>query len=118
MIAFLGTDVGTDVVKRMMKEPKIHAVTLASQAAVQCESFRASRLRAIGRGSGRLNASLGRLTPSRGRRDSVKDACCCTGWVVRAPRVSARNLSAGGVPESEDVSDGGEGGALMDCIAA
>ena len=65
-----------------------------------------------------MKAFFGRLTPSRGRRDSVNGVCCGTARGTRGPRVSAKNISAGGVSDSDDVSEGGDGGALVDCAAA
>lgn len=97
------------------KDPKRHAVRLKHQIMVQIESLFLLLPRGRCRGSGRENTSTGRECPSLGNRDSVSERWVLVGgggsrgWV----RVALAK-SAGGTPESDDVSDGDGDGLLVD----
>lgn len=54
-------------------EKKTQTETPVHQNMVQCESLNFRRLRVICRGSGKENTSIGRVVPSLGSSDSVRD---------------------------------------------
>lgn len=59
--------------KRVRIEKNRHNVKPLHHTAVQMESLYFRRLRDICLGSGSENTSIGRVLPSRGSRDSVRD---------------------------------------------
>jgi len=81
---------------------------LVSHNAVQVESLYFRRLRGVCRGSGRLNTSIGLVSPSLGRRDSVRESVAvflvAKGGGGRRCTLAWANISGGG-PESDEAED-------------
>lgn len=98
-------------------EKKTHTETPVHQNMVQYESLNFRRARVICRGSGKENTSMGRVVPSLGSSDSVRDketgsrareggggGCC-----VLAERLGVglgESIVGSGEPRDEDERDG------------
>ena len=103
---------GLPETKRRTMEKSTQRVTDPSQSEVHIESWYLRLLRGVCLGSGREKTSNGRVKPSRGKRESVRDRewavggiggggcgrfCCAEGW----------NKWAGGLEsDEEDETDG------------
>ena len=102
-------------------EKKRHVPTLAHHAAVHRESLYFRLLLGTNRGSGSVKTSRGRVRPSRGSSDSVRESAASArgggggcGGDSRSDRRGGRDVAAmmsgGGCPESTEDDEGeGEG---------
>ena len=97
-------------------EKKRHMPTLAHHAAVHRESLYFRLLLGTNRGSGSVKTSRGRVRPSRGSNDSVRDSatsargggggCGGDSRSDRRGRDVAAMTSGGGCPESAEDEEG------------
>jgi len=69
----LGIPFGLFVTKRRRMQKKKQRVTNPNQSDIQVASWYFRRLRGVCRGSGRKKTSRGRIRPSLGRRESVRE---------------------------------------------
>jgi hypothetical protein len=69
----LGIPSGLFVTKRRRMQKKTQRVTNPNQSDIQVASWCFRRFRGVCRGSGKENTSIGRVRPSLGRRESVRE---------------------------------------------
>jgi len=116
---------GLLVRKRIRKDETRHVETPVNHIAVQIESLYFRRPRGVWRGSGREKTSFGRLCPSRGRRDSVRESemaarvvsgggggggggCCRGGCDSERGEVAIKRSAGGDESEGDDREGDGE----------